>query len=155
LLDGSGNGANAQHALNGSCVPGISGLGVNFRTKKDIVQIADEPQFQLGQRVAVSAWIHPNDGQGHHPVVLKRPSNQTSLSLGVHDGNVEFSVILTSGTTVRSRAPIDAGTWNHVAGMYDGRFLRLFMNGEQVGQVLVQGTIRNVVAPIRIGATTG
>ena len=41
-----------------------------------------------------------------------------------------------------------------MAGMYDGRFVFLFMNGEQVGQVAAAGTLRNVFAPIRIGATT-
>src|SRR5882724_6382336 len=35
LLDSSGNGFNAQHPLNRSCVPGISGLGVKFSNQND------------------------------------------------------------------------------------------------------------------------
>src|SRR5262249_7145071 len=38
--------------------------------------------------------------------------------------------------------------------MYDGRFLFLFINGEQFGQVFGGLAVRNVFAPIRIGATT-
>jgi hypothetical protein len=154
LVDSSGGGANATHALGRSCKPGISGQAVEFTSTKDIVQVPDEPQFTLGARVAVGAWVNPTKIAGHHPIVLKRLGAKTAMSLGIHDGNVEFSVVLSSGVTVISRAPITTGTWTHVAGLYDGRFLFLFVNGEQVGQVLQVGTIRNVFAPIRIGATT-
>ncbi|MDP9035594.1 MAG: LamG domain-containing protein [Myxococcota bacterium] len=154
LIDSSGFGANAQHALNGACVPGISGLGVQFRTAKDVVQVADEPQFTVAQHVGVAAWVRPTTVAGHQPIVVKRLNNNTAFSLGIHNGNVEMSVVLTTGQTIISQAPIAAGTWTHVAGMYDGTFVFLFVNGQQFGQVFAAGTIRNVLAPIRIGATT-
>ena len=154
LLDSSGGGANATHALKRSCKPGISGQAIEFTSTKDLVQVPDEPQFTLGAHAAVAAWVNPTQITGHHPIVLKRLGSKTALSLGIHDGNVEFSVVLSTGVTVLSRAPITKGVWTHVAGLYDGRFLFLFVNGEQIGQVLQVGTIRNVFAPIRIGATT-
>jgi hypothetical protein len=154
LIDSSGNGAHAQHALNRTCVDGISGLGVQFNEKKDIVQVADQPQFTVGPRVAVAAWVNPTAIDKDHPIVLKRLDNKTSFSLGIHKGNLEMSVVLSTGKTFISRAPIESNAWTHVAGMYDGRFVFLFMNGEQVGQVAAAGTLRNVFAPIRIGATT-
>jgi hypothetical protein len=155
LLDSSGEGANAQHALGGACVPGISNLGVDIRSAKDVIQVADEPQFTVGSRVAVAAWVHPNTVSGHQPIVIKRLNDKTSFSLGIHNGNIEMSVVLTTGTTVISRAPIAAGTWTHVAGMYDGTFVFLFINGQQFGQVFAAGTLRDVIAPLRFGATTG
>jgi hypothetical protein len=154
LADSSGEGANAQHALHGACVPGISGLGVQIRTAKDVVQVPDEPQFTVGPRVAVAAWVHPNTVDGDQPVVIKRLGNQTSFSLGIHKGNIEMSVVLDTGTTVISKAPITAGQWTHVAGMFDGTFVYLFINGQQFGQIFAAGNLRNVFAPIRIGATT-
>jgi hypothetical protein len=79
---------------------------------------------------------------------------QTAFSLGIHNGNIEMSVVLTTGTTVISRAPIAPGVWTHVGGTFDGTFVFLFINGQQFGQVFGAGTIRDVFAPIRIGATT-
>ena len=38
--------------------------------------------------------------------------------------------------------------------MFDGRFVFLFLNGEQVGQVFAEGSISDVDLPIRIGGTT-
>jgi len=154
LVDSSGNGAHAQHALNRTCATGLSGLGVQFNDKKDIVQVADQPQFTVGPRVAVAAWVNPTVIDKDHPILLKRLDNKTSFSLGIHKGNLEMSVVLSTGKTFISRAPIEANAWTHVGGMYDGRFVFLFMNGEQVGQVAAAGTLRNVFAPIRIGATT-
>jgi len=154
LIDSSGEGANAQHALKSDCVPGISGLGVEFRSAKDLVQVPDEPQFTVSQRVAVAAWVHPTTVAGDQPIIIKRLNNQTSFSLGIHDGNIQMSVVLSTGKTILSQAPIAAGTWTHVAGMYDGTFVFLFIDGQQFGQVFGGGTLRDVFAPIRIGATT-
>jgi hypothetical protein len=154
LIDSSGEGANAQQALHADCVPGISGLGVDIRTAKDIIQVPDEPQFTVGPRVAVAAWVNPSTVNGDQPIVIKRLNNQTSFSLGIHDGNIQMSVVLTTGKTVISQAPIAAGTWTHVAGMFDGTFVFLFIDGQQFGQVYGAGTLRDVFAPIRIGATT-
>jgi hypothetical protein len=154
LLDSSGEGATAQHALNADCVPGISGLGVEIRSVKDVITVPDEPQFTVGPRVAVAAWVFPNEVNGDQPIVIKRLDSKTSFSLGIHKGNIEMSIVLTTGTTYISSAPIPAGTWSHVAGMFDGTFLYLFLDGQQFGQVYAAGTIRDVFAPIRIGATS-
>lgn len=154
LVDSSGEGANAVQALGADCVPGISGLGVDIRSAKDIIQVPDEPQFTLTSRVAVAAWVHPNTVTGDQPIVIKRLNNRTAFSLGIHNGNIQMSVVLTTGTTVISQAPISPGVWTHVAGMFDGTFVFLFINGQQFGQVYGAGTIRDVFAPLRFGATT-
>jgi hypothetical protein len=154
LLDGSGGGANAQHALGGACVAGIDGLGVDLRSAADVVQVPDEPQFTVAKHIALAAWVNPRSVDGDHPVIIKRLSKTTSFSLGIHDGNIEMAVVLTTGKTVISRAPIEPGVWTHVAGMFDGTFVFLFINGQQFGQVFGAGTVRNVFAPLRIGATT-
>jgi hypothetical protein len=154
LADSSGFGANAQQALKADCVPGISNQGVQIRSAKDVIQVPDEPQFTVSDRVAVAAWVHPNTVSGTQPIVLKRLNNQTSFSLGIHNGNIEMSVVLTTGKTFISSAPISPGVWTHVAGMYDGTFVFLFINGQQFGQVFAGGTLRDVFAPLRFGATS-
>jgi hypothetical protein len=154
LADSSGLGASAQHELGAECVQGISDQAVEFRSPRDVVQVADQPQFTVDSRVAVAAWVNPRTVEGDHPIVIKRLNRQTSFSLGIHEGNIEMSVVLSDGTTVVSRAPIEAGVFTHVAGMFDGTFLFLFINGQQFGQIFAKGTLRNVFAPVRIGATS-
>ena len=127
---------------------------MKFRSEKDVVQIADQPQFTIGEHVAVAAWVNPKTVSGDQPIVVKRLNNKTAFSLGVHKGNIEMSVVLSNGKTIISSAPIAANKWTHVAGMFDGTFVFLFIDGQQFGQVFGAGTVRDVFAPIRIGATT-
>src|SRR6185369_9418333 len=154
MLDSSGFGAHAQQALKANCVPGISGLGVNLRSAKDVVQVPDMPQFTVDQHVGVAAWVNPKTVSGDQPIVIKRENNKTAFSLGIHNGNIEMSVVLSTGKTIISRAPIAANKWTHVAGMFDGTFVFLFIDGQQFGQVFGAGHVREAFAPIRIGATT-
>jgi hypothetical protein len=118
------------------------------------VQALNAPQFALDQRVAVAAWVNPTQTDNNRPVVLKRRENQTAFSLRIQNGQAQFSVTLDDNRTVTARAPISANVWSHVAGLFDGRFVFLFLNGQQVGQVSAAGSIADVDAPIRVGSTT-
>lgn len=162
LTDSSGFGLHAQQPLGATCVPGISGQAIELQGPRDVIQVPDVPQLALDSRIAVAAWVKPNSVRGIQPIVIKRQGNQTAFSLGIRDGNIEMSVVLDSppgrpggsGTTVISRAPIAAGEFSHVAGLFDGTFVFLFINGQQFGQVFAAGSLRDVAAPIRIGATS-
>jgi len=46
-------------AFAAACASGIDGLGVQFRSAKDVVQVPDEPEFTAGPRVGVAAWVNP------------------------------------------------------------------------------------------------
>jgi hypothetical protein len=92
LLDSSGNNFSAQHALNGFCVDGISGLGVKFTSQKDVVQVPDEPQFTVGPRIAVAEWVKPTTVDGDQPIVIKRENKTTAFSLGIHKEKIEMAV---------------------------------------------------------------
>ncbi len=144
LADSSGNGANATHRSGRSCVAGVSGSAVSFKSAKDVVTIPDDPQFALSDRIAVAAWIKPTTVSGTHPIVVKESGSRAPFALTVHSGSVVFSVQLASGRTVTSSAPITANTWSHVGAFYDGQFVFLFLDGQQVGQVDSPGTLRDV-----------
>jgi len=116
---------------------------VQFKSADDVVQVPDEPQFTVDQHIGVAAWVNPKNVTGDQPIVIKRLNNKTAFSLGIHNGNIEMSVVLTTGKTIISRAPIAAGVWTHVGGTFDGTFVFLFINGQQFGQVFGAGTIRN------------
>ncbi len=132
---------------------GVSGLGVAFNKDNDKILVDDDASFTFGQNLAVAAWVKPTAVSGSTPrtLVQEKGGGETSFSLDIRNSQARFTVTLTNGRTVTSRAPIQAGVWTHVGGIYDGRFVRLFLNGEQVGQVSAAGTLHDIDAPIRIG----
>jgi hypothetical protein len=152
LADATGNGANAERATTTSCAAGIHGQGLQFQSAADVVEIPDQPQFTVTDRIAVAAWVNPSDVSGTRPIVAKHAGGQSAFALSVHDGEAEFAVRLTSGKTVRSRAPITANAWAHIAGTYDGNQLSLFVNGKLAGLVSEPGQPLNVAGPMKVGA---
>ncbi|WP_437893580.1 LamG-like jellyroll fold domain-containing protein [Sorangium sp. So ce124] len=153
LFDSSGNGNTATRSANAACAQGISGLGVAFNKDNDKILVDDDASFTFGQNLAVAAWVKPTAVSGSTPrtIVQEKGGGETSFSLDIKNSQARFTVTLTNGRTVTSRAPIQANVWTHVAGTYDGRFVRLFLNGEQVGQISAAGTLHDIDAPIRIG----
>ncbi|WP_438003970.1 LamG-like jellyroll fold domain-containing protein [Sorangium sp. So ce321] len=153
LLDSSGNGVTATRSAGAACAQGVSGLGISFDHKNDTVTVDDDPRFTFGKNLAVAAWVNPTSVSGStvRTIAQERDTGDASFALVVRNDEARFSVTLDTGRTITSRAAIAANVWTHVAGTYDGRFVRLFLNGEQVGQISAAGTIRDINAPIHIG----
>ena len=151
LLDSSGQGATATRSATTACAPGIDGLGVAFDNKKDTITIPDSASLTFTTSMTVAAWIHPSSVAGTQAIVNKQTSGQLSFSLGIKAGTVQFSIARAGKSTIVSSAPVSANAWTHVAGVYDGTFVFLFVNGQQVGQIFAGGTIKDANAPIRIG----
>jgi hypothetical protein len=152
LQDVTGHGGVAIRSATASCAPGIDGSAVSFDQKKDLVKAPNQPLFDVDQNLAVAAWIKPTTVTATHTIVQRRTSGDLSFSLSIVKGDAVMKVTLDSGKVVTSRAPLSANVWSHVAGLYDGHFLRLFLNGEQFGQVSAAGTLLNVPGPVDIGA---
>lgn len=151
LLDSSGLNNTANRTASVTCVPGIDGLATQFDANKDSVTAVDGPSFTFTDHVAVAAWINPTVVTGTQAIVDQQFNGSTTFSLNVKNGFVEFSVTLQTGKVVKSSAPISANVWSHVAGSYDGQFVFLYLNGQQVGQVDLPGAIREANGPITIG----
>jgi hypothetical protein len=161
LDDSSGNGFEAARSSSTTCGvgPGDDGTGVRdailFNEAADIVTVGNEPLFELDQNLVVSAWVHPSNVAGTHTIVQKAGPQNQSFTLRIQNKRLEFTVQLRNGQSFTSSAPIKAGRWSHVAGLFDGQFIFLFLDGQRVGQVSARGRLRNVNAPLRIGNNAG
>ncbi|WP_438025694.1 LamG-like jellyroll fold domain-containing protein [Sorangium sp. So ce233] len=152
LFEATG-GPTATRSTGAACAQGISGLGIAFDNNNDTVTVNDDPRFTFGQNLAVAAWVNPTSVSGStaRTIVQERNNSGSSFSLVVQSNEARFSVTLNNGQTVTARAPIQANAWTHVAGIHDGSLVRLFLNGQQVGQASAAGAIRDINAPIHIG----
>jgi hypothetical protein len=149
LSDSSPQHADALRNRGTRCVQGAQGFGVEFTRNTHIVQ-ALAPAFD--RELTLSAWIHP-DSTRHGVVVAKRSRRGSAFELSLERGNIIFKVALGGrAMSMRSRAPISAGRWSHVAGVYDGRHAFLFVDGQQEGQVAARGALRDSAGVFRIGS---
>jgi hypothetical protein len=153
LRDSSPNQAHAVRSAQVSCAEGLSGGAVLFDAKKDTVSAAARAAFNATDRVAIAAWINPNNvSQG--AVITKELNGSTAFELVLNNGNLIFRINIDNGRKIKqvtSKAPIKANRWTHVAALYDSSFVRLFEDGVQVGQIAASGTIADVAGPIQVG----
>jgi hypothetical protein len=102
----------------------------------------------------VEAWVSSSSNDGSQGVVAKTQSSEYAIF--VHDGKPSFDVHL-DGRYVSARAtdnlPLD--TWVHLAGVFDGKELRLYVDGKPVKSAAGSGKRTINQLPIYIGADPG
>ncbi len=124
------------------------------------VQVAPSPSIDaIADRVTLTAWvdlegtINSTDGWG---TALSR---QTGTSTDQHyhlslfmDGRPSLFLITEAGyALIRAANPAPKGTWTHLAGVYDGAFARLYVNGQEVASQSLTGAFSPDSTPLILG----
>ena len=100
----------------------------------------------------VEAWVRSADYAGRRALLGK--TERSEYGLFVSDGAPSFSVYLDTGyATVSSPAPIlEPNRWHHVAGVYDGSALFLYVDGTLIRTREAEGRRKKNAWPLYIGA---
>ena len=112
-----GGGAPANHSLS------VSGAGL-FR-------VAHSSQLNLSGPFTVEAWIKPNATTTMQQVI-GRPTSTGEYYLTANQEWPQLYVVNGSGQSdfvIGTPASIVAGQWQHLAGVFDGTQLRVYVNG--------------------------
>jgi len=124
------------------------------------VQVAPSPSIDaITDHVTLSAWvdlegtINSTDGWG---TALSR---QTGTSTDQHyhislfmDGRPSLFLITEAGyALIRAANPAPKGVWTHLAGVYDGAFARLYVNGQEVASQSLTGPFSTDITPVILG----
>ena len=168
--DFSGNG---NHGVphNGPWLSTDAKAGTNaasFDGVDDRVTIQDASVFQAMNYITIEAWIKP--GRILLPGSFEN-SRQTIVSFKEGDNpnigavlalpedapnRVRFWVkINNEWHAATSTTTINANTWYHVVGTYDGSTIRVYVNGMAAGQKAVAGTMMNGVGSATSTITLG
>jgi hypothetical protein len=101
----------------------------------------------------VEAWVKTTSEQGTAPFVAKTEQSEFALNLAnnipgfhCHLGNKYVSAIAATDKI------IPAGKWTHVAGVFDGQEMRLYVDGKIAAKVAASGPRTTNVLPMYIGA---
>ena len=153
LFDSSFNNNTAFRAVNAACVPGIQGQGVAIAATEDIVYVPDQPTFRFEGGVTVGGWFKPVTVNGTKTLIRKRDRDTSSFALVLNGGKFQFVASFGSGRAASVTAPTRArtGVFQHAAGTYDGATLRLYVDGVEVTNFDVAGTIPIGAGPLLMG----
>jgi|GEM_PF-2214072 len=136
--DGSGNN---DGVVEGSYdwVNGYDGnSAIDFEVGR--VLVPDAAALRPTNTVSVSAWINLADEQSNARVVVKGPDNDESYLLETNvDNYLKFLIRQDCNTNDCNDYFVDneglsAGEWTHVAGTFDGTWMKLYIDGNKVDE---------------------
>lgn len=128
--------------------PAPASLDVNGRggllVPSNTIELADGP-FTL------ECWVMPRTLTGRRAIVAK--TEQSEFAIFASNGVPYFSVFLgdhyVEAKAAKALAP---HVWHHVAGVFDGGAVRLYVDGEQVASTKGSGVRRRNDLPLIVGA---
>ena len=153
--DSSGYGNDGTIQGNPAWVSGRIGKALKFDGIDDYVEVPDSASLDITDKITVEAWVKI-DVSGTDMIIVRKG---LAYSLQKYtDDKFEFWVCIggtwrgvrgVAGGTVAA-----TGTWYHVAGVYDGSYVKVYVNNVLDRQAPVTGTIDVTNRPLGIGVNT-
>lgn len=140
------------------CGPGPSGFGYggDFDGVDDLIEIPYDSSLNWTDQGTLAVWLKPNVVDG---TVGDRWYALDHLMIHLANGYAVFSVAFPVGgqwgTSINVSAYIPADEWTHLAGVYDGTSITLYVNGLPAASAPASGTVQSSQRPLILGGRPG
>jgi hypothetical protein len=126
---------------------------------KNYMDCGDAADFDFRDGLTVSLWLRPRDLKKSAQTLAAKGSDTWSLRSEGKTGKLVFALDgpQTTGRDkrkaprVQSKRPVDDGQWHHVAGVYDGQRIALYVDGELEESVTASGPVALNTEPVWLG----
>jgi TolA-binding protein len=118
---------------------GVFGRGINLDGESDYVNCGNKTSFNLTNQLTVAAWIKVNEFDKKYQTIIAKGDNSWRLARVSDSNNVEFACNGTAATkwtgvgeipwAVSGTTSVNDGKWHHIAGVFDGAGLYLYVDG--------------------------
>ena len=128
------------------------GYSTQFDGASDYLEIYNDSSLVLaGSPWTIECWVKPSGNYSTYRTIFAKRAGTTSYEgyLRLSTGVVSFY----NGTNYESTTVLDANSWSHVAYVYDGSNINIYVNGVRVLTTAV--TITEYNHPIWIGGVSG
>jgi len=154
LVPGAPLGLNADGAIQ------LNGLG-------DYIEIPNSESLNItGNEITLASWVYFDDVGGPPEIVISKGADNSVhkspyFLYGMHiltGGTARFWLTLEGNVRVNvtSASPLESGIWYHLAGVYDGSDITLYVNGEASNAKGVGGgNITGLDTVLRLGTNGG
>jgi hypothetical protein len=164
--DNSGNGNDGKLQGGASIVPGKIGEAVSLDGISGSVNIRKTPAFNPGDQMTVSFWMKadPNNAMDKCCQGLVTTDNYGIEISGGKDPRIGVNFFTDTGgsfnhtsDTIGGGSPVSSGQWHHVAGVYDGSSMKLYIDGSLVADRPQSGSISPMLSTsfLAIGSEDG
>ncbi len=133
--DISGNGNTGTLTNGPTVVPGIIGQALNFDGVNDYVNVGNASGLNPSTAITLAGWIKIVDTTSQLPIVARWAASSFRYMIDVFNKNARFFIRDSAGTQglVTGSTALEPGTWYHVAGVYNGTTMTLYVNAVSEG----------------------
>ncbi len=113
-----------------------------------------ESLFPGGDELTIEAWFKPNTfPAGHPPIARKGSVPESGWGFDTPGGKIRGFVYTAPGDPVvaQGATQMKLDTWHHLAMVYDGAEIRIYLDGELDGEAPRKGDINKNDASVWIG----
>jgi hypothetical protein len=120
------------------------------------VRIESDPAFSVTTGLTVTCWVKTEVAGQNQAWLVNRVQGggeATGFRMGVVGGRLCFNVPLTAWShTAQAVTPLPTGRWVHLAGTFDGRTVRVYLDGEVCGALERPGAVGANGFPLFLGS---
>jgi len=101
--------------------------------------------------LTLEAWVKPKQLSGHRGIIAK--TEMSEFALFFDEGVPQFDVFLDQQyVSAIAKTVLPTDRWTHLAGVYDGRTVQLYVDGKRVAQQEGTGQRKHNSRPLYVGA---
>lgn len=134
---------------------GKNGGAMVFDGASSLIEVPHhESLFPGGDELTIEAWFKPASFPGGHPPIARKGSvPESGWGFDTPGGKIRGFVYTAPGdpVVVQGTTPMKVDIWHHLAMVYDGSEIRIYLDGELEGEVPRKGDINRNEASVWIG----
>lgn len=131
-------------------VPGKYGAAGQFGGSQ-FVRFTSRPQYVPSGAFTVEAWVRPQAG-GVMTIVRKDSNASSGYALTLATGGFPRFEVFQPAAAAQSPVALATGVWSHVAGVYSGTEVRVYVNGILASSSAASGPLTIAAGYLGIGA---
>jgi len=148
--DSSGSGHDGTLVGDPVWAQGAIGGALEFDGEGDYVDLGVSPEFDVTSQITVAAWVKVTAFDVDWQAIVIKGDTAWRLSRS-QGNNLHFGCTGMWPEWVHGTADVNDGQWHHIAGVYNGTELRLYVDGALDASVTAAGLINVNEYPVTIG----
>ena len=158
--DSSGNGNTGTLMNDPQWGPGVSGTALSFDGINDYVRIPHSSSLNIaGNEISVEYWIklssnwYPQPGMpDSYSQILYDKGDAYTAAMIIGSGALRFNIPYVPPYPETNKNTWDANTWYHIANVFDGSQIRIYVNGVLDKAETVIGSVSQSSLNLAIGS---
>lgn len=134
VADVTGNGHDGEFAGKPKWVDGVFNSALEFDGVDDHVVVSDDNALDLTDEITMMAWFSPNEALTSRRLMVKNDSIFIIFDFGNSKDSIDFLVKPDNKFAESTTTDWEIGKWYHFAGTFDGKTLRVYVDGKLEGE---------------------